>query len=790
MIKRISSLLIMFSLLLSARVSAQTHGRVPTVVDSSDSLAFEEMRNRMDSIRVTRPTVAVVLAGGGALGAAHAGALKYIDELGIPVDLVVGTSMGGLMGGMYSLGYSGNQIDSLLRSVDWNIIMSDSVPGKYYDSEKRKRVEKYVLDVPFWYDDADWIRRQSLGTGKLVKDQTLISSISEGYLYGVNVYNLFTSKSVGYHSDMSFLDLPTPFVCTSTDLATGKEKNLTDGSVVDAIRATMAIPFAFFPIRMGEKVLVDGGLCNNFPVDVARAMGADVVIGVDLYLPNTREDASSSLQMTYMGMTQPGAALSYDNNVKDADIYIAPDMSKYNLLSFNDSAIATLIDRGYVAAVGHKKELQDLAKRTGTEGRELNGKKSTDIAVKAVKINSLEFEGLDDEEMDYFIPKLGLKAGRSYTASDFEAAVARVYGTGAFSRVKYELLGDSEPYRFVLICERGPMHSLLLGLRADTEGIISAAFGIGFGVNRLWGHRLSFSGTVGKYSNLRVDWKYVPESSPSMNAYALTSFSAFKGMDVPGQAAGALKSYRGEFWHNELGFYANENNFDKADFDAGFKIENTPVLREFGEGRDVLNNWKSYWAYAFLRFSYNSVDNKYFPTSGWRLSAEGDYLMSGYNAVYGERTKKTKYASLEVLVPITFAERFTVIPAVYSRFIFNADERLASYYMGNVVGGAMAGRYFAHQIAFIGYNGVKRVGDSLGLASLDLRFKASSKLYFSLIGQMYNDSIGNEGWKALNIYAAAVQASMKTMLGPITANIHWNSDTKNVGFYIGAGFDF
>lgn len=778
--------ILLLCFLLQGNLAAQTLGRVLSVDASSDSLAFLEMRNRMETIRKERPVVAVVLAGGGALGAAHIGVLEYLDEAGIPVDMVVGASMGGLVGGMYSLGFSGQQIDSVFHSVNWDVMMSDFVPSNQYTSDKRKRVEKYVLGIPFHYDDNEWIRRQSLGSSKPVREQNFVSSITEGYLYGFNIYNMLNSKTVGYQNDMSFLDLPVPFVCTATDLVTGRTKNWTDGSVVDALRSTMSIPLAFHPIRKDDKVYVDGGICNNFPVDIARAMGADIVIGVNLHLPSTLEEASSVVQLVYMSLTKPGAIMSYDNNVKDVDIYLEPDMSDYHLLSFTDSAISDLIGRGYKAAEEHKEQFDALSAKTGTESDLQKRGKTVDISYNPVVINSIEYVGLTDQEIDYFQHKLGLKAGGSYTAKDFEKAVAKVYGTGAFSHATYQLLGESEPYRFVLVCEKAPVNEFLIGLRGDTEGLLSAAFALGYNSNSLWGHRFMLSCDAGKFSSLKLDWKYKPYRAPSLNAYLQTSYSAYRGYG----AAGETDRYHGEFWHNESAFFINDNYFYNADIDLGVKVECTPFLREYGEGRDLSGGGKSVWAYSYLNASYNSLDDKYFPSKGLKVSAGCEYLLGAYGANSTSKTSGTKYANLALLAPVSVTDCFAVIPSAYSRVIAGAESRMSSYYMANAIGGMMSGRYFSHQIPFIGYNGVKRVGDRLGLLGLDFRYRIMSKVYISLIGQMYNDSIGEREWKDNTVYAAAVQCSVKTLFGPVSANVHWGSDVGKLGVYLSAGFDF
>ena len=218
-------LLSVFILTIStATLYAQQHKLVNVSYDpKSDSVFFAEMQKRMAEIRKSRPTVALVLAGGGAKGASHIGVLKYLEEKGIPVDFVAGTSMGGLLGGLYAMGYSATEIDSIVRSIDWNVMMSDNIPLDFYSYTRKMYKGTYVLDIP--YTKLDFKK-----------------SLPSGILYGLNVYNMISALSVGYQQKMNFLDLPTPYCCVATEIVSQKEKHWTEGSMVDAMRSTMSIP--------------------------------------------------------------------------------------------------------------------------------------------------------------------------------------------------------------------------------------------------------------------------------------------------------------------------------------------------------------------------------------------------------------------------------------------------------------------------------------------------------------------------------------------------------------------
>jgi NTE family protein len=222
----------------------------------ADSLAIGRMRQKMDQVRKYRPVVALVLSGGGAKGAAHVSVIRYIEELGIPVDMVLGTSMGGLIGGLYALGYSVDQMDTLVRNMDWNWALSDRLSREYVSYSDTKYKEKYMLSIPFFYErdyfrmkvadenrfdpvhkhDVFHIGADDHGDGADFLRKNLLGSLPSGYIYGQNVSNLISSLTVGYQDPMDFQDLPIPFFCIAADMVSGKSKIWHSGKINDALR--------------------------------------------------------------------------------------------------------------------------------------------------------------------------------------------------------------------------------------------------------------------------------------------------------------------------------------------------------------------------------------------------------------------------------------------------------------------------------------------------------------------------------------------------------------------------
>ena len=214
------------------------------------------------NIKLKRPKIALVLSGGGAKGFAHIGVLKILEEEGIPIDLIVGTSIGSLVGGIYSLGYSASEIEAIVKKQNWEKILSDDVPRIFLSKNDQTLKQRYLFSLPF-------NEKKSL-------------SLPQGLIKGQNVLNLFCGLSGNVPAYADFSKFPIQFACVAVDLETGDEIVMSDGFLPTAMFSSMAIPGVFQPSSRNDLLLIDGGFANNFPTDVAKKMGADIIIGVDI----------------------------------------------------------------------------------------------------------------------------------------------------------------------------------------------------------------------------------------------------------------------------------------------------------------------------------------------------------------------------------------------------------------------------------------------------------------------------------------------------------------------------
>lgn len=301
--------------------------------------------------------VGLVLGGGGAKGAAEIGVLKYIEQAGIPIDYVVGTSIGSIVGGLYCSGVSVEEMDSLFRSQEWLSLFTNR--NSRYSSQLFAKENGIDYLFGFVLNDSNKKERDVLD--------------GPGLLHGDSIVSLFT-RATGHSEPISFDDLKIPFRCVACDAKTMKEVVFSKGNLPLCMRTSMAIPVVFSPIKMDSMLLIDGGALNNLPVDVCKQMGAEVIIAIDLsqdaeekkekkngWLGELLEDVDLGEHINWL--THRPDNKKYRENLKMVDVYINPDLHEFNVSSFKKKSIETMIQRGEKAGKAAMKKLQALKKR-------------------------------------------------------------------------------------------------------------------------------------------------------------------------------------------------------------------------------------------------------------------------------------------------------------------------------------------------------------------------------------------------------------------------------------------
>lgn len=783
-------------LLLITSASLQARGIDP----AADSIAVKQMQARMENIRQYRPTVALVLSGGGAKGLAHIGAIRYLESLGIPIDMVLGTSMGGLVGGLYSLGYTPDQIDYMVHQIDWHWVFSDRLPRDYYSYSDTRYREKYLLSIPFFYEKdyyemkvADEARftpvhkHDVLHIGADHDDQgdmfkkNILGSLPSGYIFGQNVANLISSLTIGYQDSMDFKDLPIPFVCVASDMVSGKAKIWHSGKINDAMRSTMSIPGVFAPVRVEGMVLVDGGLRDNFPTQLARDMGADIIIGVDL----------SQQRRTYVEVNNLGDIIgqgvdmlmreTLDKNIEIPDVKIRPNLHEYNMLSFHASNVDDIINRGYQAAQAQDSLLRNVAELTSGKYYSIPKPSAVGLSKDSIVIANFEMTGVLPREKTLLKDRLGLKYGQKISMDDLYHIVAQIYGTQAYDFVTYELKGDDDPYDLVLNCKRGPIHQFGLGVRVDTEEIVSVLLNFGYNAHKLHGHVFNLTGKVSANPYLGLQWSYDMPKMPTFNALASIRWTDLSMLNF-GENRLSLNMFKAK---QEL--FLSNVNWSHQNLKGGLRNEIITVKNV--KSSQILGDYdfsqsRNDYISAFIETERYTFDDGYFPTRGVDLGLSYSWVFAGFP----HRIHNFHIVQADAKFVISAGERFAFIPSANIRFLLG-DEIPVAYF--NAIGGSMAGRYVEQQIPFVGINNLAAMKNILTQCRLDLRYTLAKNHYLTGIFNYARDcDYFNEYADGLGYFGTGLEYSFDTVFGPLSANIHWSNLTGKVGFYLSAGYNF
>src|SRR5688572_162626 len=418
------------------------------------------------------PRIGVALSGGGARGLAHIGVLKVLEELRVPVHCVTGTSMGAVVGGTFASGVPPERMQETVDKTDWNEVFTDR-PPRGEISIRRKADDYKTLFAPEFGVNKDGL------------------ALPKGLLAGVSIEAYFRSLTGSAAGITDFRSLPVPFRAVAADIVTGDAVIIESGSVSQAMRASMSVPGAMSPVEINGKLLVDGGIANNLPIDEARKLCADVVIAVNISTPPLkREEITSALSVSLQLVNLLGKA-TVDAQLKDmrpGDVLIAPELGDISSGSFERSKDAIRIGEEATRAVADSLKRYSLPPEQYAALR----RKQTTEEAKIGAVDEIRFGGLQRTNPEVLHNLMQSKAGEPLTEEKIGADLRRIYGRGDFEAVDYRIV--QEAGRRVLLVEPkekswGPDYLRFgVGLATDFGG--DSAFNILAQYRRTWLNRL------------------------------------------------------------------------------------------------------------------------------------------------------------------------------------------------------------------------------------------------------------------------------------------------------------
>ncbi len=411
-----------------------------------------------DRTTASRPKIGLVLSGGGARGAAHVGVIKVLEELRVPIDIITGTSIGALVGAAYASGTSLPDLEELVRKTDWNDVFTDSSPRE---------------DRSFLRKEEDQVRLLKLEMG--IKDYSL--RLPPGAITGQKLDRLFSRHTRFAPGAVNFDHLPIPFRAITTDAETGKMYVFKEGRLADAMRASMSVPGAVAPFEINNRIFLDGGLTRNLPVDIARQMGADIVIAVNIGSGLLkREELLSvlgvSLQMINI-LTEQNVRASIES-LKPTDVLVTPMLDEISSTDFNRGPEAMKIGEAAARTLSDKLAALSLSPEAYTRYRGTLLTARGRPIIEGEIIDLVQVVGLERANADEVKRTVEIKAGDPVDFKKLDAGISRVFGTGYFERVNYSLLNENNLQTLRINAREkqwGPNYLRVgLSLAADTVG--------------------------------------------------------------------------------------------------------------------------------------------------------------------------------------------------------------------------------------------------------------------------------------------------------------------------------
>ena len=745
-----------------------------------------------DSLSVVqRPKVGLVLAGGGARGASFIGVLKSLEELDIPVDYVVGSSMGSIIGGIYALGYSPDEMAGIISSLQWKKYVGNHIDRSCYSTDLRERYSTQVVNIPFNV-------REVFKKGFI---PTVISELPIAYVNNKEIENLFNELSQGYLDSLDFDALPVSFACIATDIVAGEEVILRSGSLPKAIRASMAIPGVFSPVVIDGKLLYDGGLINIFPSDVLREMGADIIIGIEFsnekyFFGNTIPTASKLFDYIYNFVIHP----KRDENKKLCDILIKPNTAEFGPFSFTPEAIDTLVSRGYQATYQNRETLLKLKHvLDSVSGQPVHKREKTirahNLNGQSIMVQKVVMDGddLNDYQVDWLKRRGKIHDGKIVTTDNIRTAIELYRGTGAFDAVSYDLvpidsLTEGQQLTFHLSSTIPDVVGF--GARYDTEEGAALLFNMGLNEHRLSGLKLKLRGRLSFNPRVSVKATYSLFSIANFNlAYEyrnqLMKMSVYGNNNVnlrmrTHEISGSVSLFQLLNLAAELGVTYATTSFLQVNLND-FYHEATDSLVALSQV-----------------FKSSNLFGPYF-SIGFDILDQGVFAKHGVCATIGGHARIDTHKKETLMKDFSFSckgyltpwhESFTIIPQLYGRLCFTESLYVPLW---NTIGSEIKGRHCEGQMPFVGVNHIRRVGDMATVLRCDLRYNFWRKHYFTVIYNIFlgfDDNERKRGTPIMSYSGLGLKYSYNSYIGPIGLTAQWSDINRQISLYFSIGYDF
>ncbi|PJJ10336.1 NTE family protein [Flavobacterium sp. 1] len=704
--------------------------------------------------------IGLVLSGGGAKGFAHIGVLNVLEDAGIKIDCIGGTSMGAVIGGLYAMGYNAKQIDSIIDTTNFSNVISDFIPRSSKNFYEKRNDELYALILPF--------NKFSIGT-------------PEALSKGMYNFNLLSRLTFPVRHVRDFNELPIPFLCIGTNIAAGEQVVFNKGILAQAITGSSSLPSIFAPIIIDNNLIIDGGVINNYPIDEVRKMGADIIIGVDVQSGLLNKDELRSASRVFFQITNLQMIERMKKNANLTEIYIKPDVKNYGVVSFERAA--EIIKKGEDATFSVYEKIDLLVDKANPYHKPKLKVQTDSLSIVDIKTNELK-----NYSRDYIIGKLNFKPKSKISFKDLETGINNLNATQNFSNVSYYFDKNGEYDDLVLTLTESPVKTnLKFALHYD--GLYKSAVLANITNKKTFFKNDFLSADLALGDNVRYYFDYYIDNGFQLSygfKSQLNQFNKNVPVSVITYNINGVNSINIDYLNLTNQVYIQSLFAQKFLIGVGAEFEYLDISSETLELNS--NITKSSYGSVFGYIKYDSYDNKYFPKKGWYFSGNPQFYM--FSSESDANFKPFFIVKGEAGIAKTVFKNATI------KFQIEAGTSVGDKsmpYFDFILGGY--GYYNTNNFKyFYGYDFLSISGNSYLESTFTFDYEVFKKNHINFSANYANlgDKLYNSlDWVSLPKYSGyALGYGLETVIGPVEVKYSWSPEISNSYIWFSVGFIF
>ncbi|WP_143764597.1 patatin-like phospholipase family protein [Owenweeksia hongkongensis] len=700
-------------------------------------------------------SIGLVLSGGGSKSLAQIGALRVIEEAGVKIDYIAGTSMGAIIGALYSLGYSVDEIEEYMRKVDWDALLNNEIPRNRLSYFDRKSDSRYLLTLP-------------VHDGKV--------NLPTGLNYAQYILKQLNYLTQQCHQYADFSEFPIPFLCVATNLEDGSMKVFEEGNLSDALRASAAFPSLFTPYEIDGELYADGGLVNNYPVEPLKEKGIEYIIGVDVQDFLYKKDELNSVMRILEQTSSFVNARQYQDQIQFTDLLIKPDLHEASITTFD--LFDTIIARGEKAAREQLAPLLALAK--SDTSAPINRAQCTALPLDTFYVADIKIEGIKSSSEEFILGKLRVKEGHVCTIEKLDRGLDQLYGSKYFKHVNYSLTPVDTGYRITLsVKEEEALTLFRLGLHYDDD--FKTALLLNYTQRNILFKNSRFSAEIALSQNPRANIHYYVDRGlvPTLGFSFRTNRFTYRIYDENRDPVA-----QSNYFDFSTDLFLQSTIYDAFAIGAGIEFDGV-VLSDDLSKIQTDTGYSSYLNYyGFIDF--DSFNDANYPTHGSKFSAKAKIIgrQEKFNTFY----EPSSVIDVEFRQAMSFGKRVSMVAG--SKFITTVGPDLDYPY--NIFLGSMGKNYINYITPFIGYRYMELIGRTALVVRVDLNIEFLKNHYVMVkanAGKLEN-SIQNTLESNIVLDGYSLGYSYDSPIGPLEISVAGSTNHKDVYSYVSLGFWF